>query len=226
MERLKMQDSPMNELERINIPLFPLRMTLYPQGLLPLKIFEVRYLDMIKHCFKERLPFGVVTLLVGDEVRKPEEEISFSKFGTLAKIIEFDAVSPSMFAIACEGTQRFQVLESERQKNGLWTANVQLLCDDQNERVPPELMMAADTLEAFFKKFVTQGLSPQYYPMSNPWRLDECGWVANRWCEMLPLPPEQKVHLLAMDSPRLRLDLIQEILEELGISKDEGSMKG
>lgn len=221
-----MQDSDVNQLKMMDIPLFPLRMTLYPQGLLPLRIFEVRYLDMIKHCFKEKKPFGVVTLLAGDEVRKPDEEISFSKFGTLANIIEFDAVSPSMFAIACEGTQRFQVLESERQKNGLWLAKVQLLSEDQNLSVPQELMMAADTLEAFFKKFVAQGISPEQYPMTNPWRLDECGWVANRWCEMLPLPPEQKVHLLAMDNPRLRLDLVYEILEELGISKDEGSMKG
>jgi hypothetical protein len=221
-----MQNSDVNQLEMMDIPLFPLRMTLYPQGLLPLRIFEVRYLDMIKHCFKEKKPFGVVTLLAGDEVRKPDEEISFSKFGTLAKIIDFDAVSPSMFAIACEGTQRFQVLESERQKNGLWLAKVQILSEDENLRVPQELMMAADTLEAFFKKFVAQGISPEQYPMTNPWRLDECGWVANRWCEMLPLPPEQKVHLLAMDNPRLRLDLVCEILEELGISKDEGSMKG
>lgn len=212
--------------EIMDIPLFPLGSTLYPHGLLPLKIFEVRYLDMIKHCFKERKPFGVVTLLEGDEIRKPEEKISFSKFGTLAKIIEFDAVSPSLFAIACEGTQRFQVLESDRQKNGLWTAKVQLLADDSNVAIPDNLMLSADTLESFFKKFVEQGLSPQQVPIANPWRLNECGWVANRWCEMLPLPPEQKVHLLAMDDPRLRLDLVQEILEELGISKEDGSIKG
>ena len=71
----------------MNIPLFPLGMTLFPDGLAALKIFEVRYLDMTRSSFREGTPFGIVTLNQGSEVRQPTEQISFADIGTLAEIV-------------------------------------------------------------------------------------------------------------------------------------------
>lgn len=202
---------------RLEIPLFPLGTTLYPQGLLPLKIFEVRYLDMIKQCFKSNQPFGVVTLLDGQEVRQPNQEVSFGSYGTLAKVIQFDAVSPALYLIMTQGEQRFEIKERYCEKNGLWIAEVELMIDDDLIQVPDELEITTDVLESILKKITQASPNQAAYPIAYPWRLDDCGWVANRWCELLPLSVEQKLHLLALDNPRIRLDLVKDLLDEYGV---------
>ena len=53
-----------------SLPLFPLNTVLFPEGLLSLQVFEVRYLDMIRKCQHADAPFGVVALQAGQEVRK------------------------------------------------------------------------------------------------------------------------------------------------------------
>ncbi|WP_413769186.1 LON peptidase substrate-binding domain-containing protein, partial [Vibrio vulnificus] len=64
------------------MPLFPLTTVLFPQGVLNLQIFEVRYLDLMKKCLRDNTPFGVVSLLDGNEVRRPDEKIQLAKIGT------------------------------------------------------------------------------------------------------------------------------------------------
>ncbi len=199
------------------LPLFPLGATLYPSGLLSLKIFEVRYLDMIKTCVRENSSFGVVTLDQGSEVRTPQENISFAKVGTFANITHFDAIQPSLYFIQCQGGVRFTIRGCERQKNGLWVADVEKMADDEAMPIPPELQVAADTLHKVIQSMTKQGLSEQQIPFSAPYLLNDCGWVANRWCEILPLSAGQREHLLGLANPRLRLDLVVDILEEIGI---------
>jgi hypothetical protein len=36
-----------------------------------------------------------------------------------------------------------------------------------------------------------------------------------RWCEILPLTPGQKHHLLSIDNGQIRLDLVKELIEEM-----------
>ncbi len=206
-------------MERLmRIPLFPLGTTLFPQGKLPLKIFEVRYLEMISEAFKQKAPFGVVTLKEGSEVRVAgQEDISFSSIGTLAHIKDFDALQASLLMIMCEGGQRFRVINSERLKNGLWMAEINLIEDDVPFDVPIELMPAADMFDKLASSFNQQGIDIDRLPFNYPLRLNECGWLANRWAELLPIKPEQKVHLLSQENPRLRLDLVNEILQEMGV---------
>lgn len=203
----------------MNIPLFPLGSTLFPDGLLALKIFEVRYLDMIKACFKTGAPFGVVTLNRGGEVRIPGKEIAFSEVGTLAHIVEFEAVQPSLFMIRCHGGQRFKVLESTLAPNGAWSADIELISEDPLIEVPPELTTTSQALARLMDSFDEQEIPAEDRPIVAPYRLNDCGWIANRWAELLDIPPAQKLHLLAMENPRLRLDLVQEILEEMGAFK-------
>jgi Lon protease-like protein len=104
----------------MNIPLFPLGMTLFPEGVAALKIFEVRYLDMTRASFRDKVPFGIVTLDQGSEVREPTKQVSFAEIGTLAEIVEFEAVQPSLYAIRCRGQSRFKIDHSEQMPNGLW----------------------------------------------------------------------------------------------------------
>ena len=95
------------------LPLFPLGTVLFPGGFLPLRIFEVRYLDMIGKCHKNGVPFGVVSVTQGTEVRRPGGPIggaeSFSAIGTPAVIREFETPQPGLMQIECIGTQRFRI---------------------------------------------------------------------------------------------------------------------
>jgi hypothetical protein len=207
----------MNYTEFITLPLFPLGTTLYPSGLISLKIFEVRYLDMIKSCVRENTPFGIVTLDQGSEVRTPHEKISFARVGTFANITHFDAIQPSLYLIECRGGSRFTIRACERKKNGLWVADVETMENDEAMPIPPELKIAADTLHKVIQSMSKQGLTEQQMPFMPPYLLGDCGWVANRWCEILPLSAGQREHLLGLANPRLRLDLVVDILEEIGI---------
>jgi Lon protease-like protein len=199
------------------IPLFPLGTTLFPDGLLPLKIFEVRYLDMIKKCLRESSHFGVVTIENGGEVRSAGKQTTFSDQGTLASITAFEAVQPSLFMLRCQGGDRFKVLKHQQQTNGLWVAEIALIENDHFIEIPTELKASAEALRQTLAAIIEQTQNDEELAVLEPYKFNDCAWVANRWAELLPLPPQQKLHLLGMTNPRLRLDLISEALQELGV---------
>jgi len=202
----------------ITIPLFPLGATLFPDGVMHLKIFEVRYLDMIKNCVRDQTPFGVVTIDQGNEVRMPEEKVIFSTVGTFANISHFEAVQPNLFVIECIGGDRFTTHTNELKKNGLWVAEVRPMEVDPSIAIPLELQPAAQTLQRVIDSMRAQGIAKEQMPFTFPYLVNDCGWVANRWCELLPLTAGQREHLLGLANPRLRLDLVFDLLEEMGIA--------
>src|SRR3954466_5958695 len=108
-----------------SLPLFPLGTVLFPGGVLPLRIFEVRYLDMIGRCHKAGAPFGVVSLVQGSEVRQPGSNEAFSNVGTLATISEFETPRPGLMMIRATGAQRFRITARDQLKHGLWVADVE-----------------------------------------------------------------------------------------------------
>lgn len=196
-------------------PLFPLNTVLFPDGLLPLQIFEVRYLDMIRKCLEGETGFGVVALLEGTEVRKPGGQERLASVGTMARIDSWHAPVAGLLQIRCSGTQRFHISACEQLKHGLWVAETVALQPDEVVPVPEELRNVADGLEAYLASLARQGLVPEEMPVAAPFRLGECGWVANRWCELLPLGVAQR--MLEVDSPLLRLELVQDLLLENGL---------
>ncbi|MDN8612489.1 LON peptidase substrate-binding domain-containing protein [Variovorax ginsengisoli] len=206
------------------LPLFPLGTVLFPDGLLPLRIFEVRYLDMIGRCHRNGAPFGVVSLTQGQEVRRPGAEAeSFAEVGTLAVIREFDAPQAGLMQIECVGTQRFRLRSSELQKHGLWTAEVDAVPDDVPLALPDDLQHTADALrrlvDTLDERRRMEGGDGVRLPIGEPYRFEDCGWVANRWCELLPMKTELKQRLMALDSPLMRLELVSDLLARAGISK-------
>lgn len=211
-----------------SLPLFPLGTVLFPGGLLPLQIFEVRYLDMIKKCHKAGAPFGVVSLTAGSEVRKPDSSSQpsgdgfaaevFHGVGTLATIAEMTSPQPGLLVIRCVGTQRFEITQRDKLKHGLWVANVTRLDDDQPVQIPDDLTDVANALGKLIHSLQSRGVQSEQMPLLAPHQLGDCGWVANRWCELLPIQPELKQRLMSLDNPLLRLELVSDILERTGIS--------
>ncbi|WP_411880242.1 LON peptidase substrate-binding domain-containing protein [Polaromonas sp. YR568] len=210
-----------------SLPLFPLGAVLFPGGILPLRIFEVRYLDMIGKCHKAGAPFGVVSLTEGSEVRRPADtgptgdgfaHEAFSSIGTLATITEFSIPQPGLMVIRCVGAQRFEISRREKLKHGLWIADVTRLEDDQFVKIPPDLQGTADALGKLIKSLQEREVPQAQMPLLAPYQLDDCGWVANRWCELLPMPVELKQRLMQLDNPLMRLELVSDILERTGIA--------
>jgi uncharacterized protein len=210
------------------LPLFPLGTVLFPGGVLPLRIFEVRYLDMIGKCHKAGAPFGVVSLTQGSEVQKPAPGTldapgaafapeAFQLIGTLATITEFAAPQPGFMVIRCAGTQRFRIERQQRLPYGLWIADVTRIADDTPMAVPPDLQQAADALDTLITSLKTRGAPPEQLPFQPPYQFGDCAWVANRWCELLPLPPAQKQQLMALENPLVRLELVADMLARAGI---------
>ncbi len=201
------------------LPLFPLGVTLFPQGLLPLQIFEVRYLDMIGKCHRGGTPFGVVSLVTGSEVERagpgPGRTEQFVSVGTLAEIRQLTNPQAGLLQIETCGTQRFRLHDPRRLPHGLWVADAELLANDPVLSIPADLQDTADRLGALIRRLQEAGVTPDQMPFLPPYHLDDCGWVANRWGEILPTPPTVRQTLLAEDNPLIRLELISDLLDEL-----------
>jgi len=200
------------------LPLFPLNTVLFPGGLLPLQIFEVRYLHMIGDCQRNNTMFGVVALVQGDEVQKPGADGTsaeiFQALGTLARIVNFTAPVPGLMQIQVLGCQRFRTLRHARQTGGLWVADVICLEPDPPIAIPDDLRSAADKLGSLIRLLQTRGVPSAEMPFAPPYELDDCAWVANRWSELLPLAAPLRQDLLAQESAVLRLELINDVLDK------------
>ncbi len=202
-----------------SLPLFPLGTVLFPAGVLPLRIFEVRYLDMIGKCHRAGAPFGVVSLTEGGEVRVPDGKEAFAKVGTIATITDLETPQPGLMVIRARGEQRFRITASEQLRHGLWVADVERLDADLRVPVPEDLKGTADALDRLIQSLRQRSSEGGgQMPVDGPYRLDDCGWVANRWCELLPLPVQLKQRLMELDNPLVRLELVSDVLARTGIA--------
>jgi Lon protease-like protein len=201
-----------------SLPLFPLGTVLYPGGILPLRVFEVRYLDMIGKCHKAGAPFGVVSLTQGSEVQQPKGQQAFSAMGTLATLVSLDRPQPGLMMIRCSGANRFKITAKTQLPHGLWVADVERVDADQLVAVPEDLQGTANALARVIQTLQLRASSPEDVPIQLPPHLNDCGWVANRWCELLPLPVALKQRLMELDNPLIRLELVSDVLSRTGIA--------
>lgn len=202
------------------LALFPLQTPLFPGGRLALQIFEPRYLDLIKRCEQQGLSFGVVALIEGGEVRqRAGEGIARERFhplGTAAELQRVERPQAGLLRIRCQGGRRFRLLKSECLPHGLWVGEIEWLDEDAQIDLPADLAPTSRLLQTLLHTLET-GAAAEDLPLQPPYHWDDCGWLANRWCELLPLPAEEKQRLLALDNPLLRLELVADRLDGLGI---------
>jgi Lon protease-like protein len=192
----------------VELPLFPLQSVLFPDGLLELKVFEARYLDLVAACLRDGTGFGVVCLNRGQEVRRAAEDVAFESVGTEAKILEVDSAQAGILQVRCRGASRFEVKTSRQQADGLWVATVTPVADDAAVAPTDALEPAARGLAYAISALKAQGVEP-FLP---PHRFDDAGWVANRWCGILPIPMPAKQKLMTLPDPLLRLEVVDDIL--------------
>lgn len=202
-----------------SLPLFPLGSVLFPGGMLALRVFEVRYLDMVRKCHQTGAPFGVVALTQGHEVRQAgASEERFSDVGTLAVIEQFDKPQAGLITVLCRGTQRFRITERRHLTYGLWVADVDHIDQDLTVPVPADLQKAAAALSQVLQTLRQRNPEIPNAIAPTPAQLNDCGWVANRWCELLPVPLELKQQLMELENPLVRLELVGDVLERTGIA--------
>lgn len=198
-----------------HLALFPLQSVLFPGAQLQLRVFEPRYLDLVSRCLREKQPFGVVCLRQGAEVRAAggDEPVLLESTGVLAQLQEVDSDQAGVLRVKCLGTQRFEIDEPLQQPDGLWTARAWLV-DDDPVTPPAESMLAtvkalASAIGALERKSGS--------PFTKPYRFDDAGWVANRWCELLPISLAAKQKLMELEDPQMRLRLVDEYLRGKGV---------
>ncbi len=210
------------------LPLFPLNSVLFPGGWMPLRIFEVRYLDMIGRCHRAGAPFGIVCLSEGHEVRQVDPQArgdapafakeDFHSVGVLARIDSLDKPQPGLLMIRCQGQQRFKVDRRQQLPHGLWVADVTLDAPEPVVPVPDHLDGARNRLQQLLMNLrERQPEMLAQLPLQEPYHWNDCGWVANRWAELLPTPIELKQRLMSLDNPLLRLELVADLLDRLGL---------
>jgi uncharacterized protein len=193
------------------LPLFPLRTVLFPGALLGLKVFEARYLDLVADCMRTQQPFGVVCLRQGSEAGPSKDTPELEAAGVLAHIDEVDAEQPGILRVQCSGGQRFRLQAAATQRdNGLWQAPVQLLAPDPLRMPGPAMLQTVTALAEAIKKLQERDAEP----FAQPYRLDDAGWVANRWCELLPIALGAKQKLMELDDPVIRLSLVDGYLRD------------
>lgn len=194
------------------LPLFPLRTVLFPGGRLSLKVFEARYLDLVASCLRERHPFGVVCLLQGGEVRQPGAPAQHTRFepvGVLAQLADVDALGTGLLRVRCDGGARFRWQAVHEGSDGLWWADGVTLLPPDPSRPPEEVHLP--TVQALRRAYDALAQRPEA-ELPDERHFDDAGWVANRWCELLPIPLNARQQLMALADPLQRLALVDEFL--------------
>jgi Lon protease-like protein len=198
-----------------DLPLFPLHTVLFPDGLLPLKIFEARYLDMARDCLREKTPFGVCLLKSGAEVARDEEPSVPEAIGCLAEIEECDVEAFGMLLIRARGTRRFRLLSHRVEQSGLLVGMAELYGDDRplegNESLA-KFGACAEVLERIIATIRERDADS--LPFAEPFRLDDPSWVSNRLAEVLPIALKARQKLMELRDAGARIDVVHHYMQQ------------
>jgi Lon protease-like protein len=188
---------------RETVPIFPLSTVLFPGSLLPLRIFEVRYMDMAKECLKHGSPFGVCLIREGSEVGAPAVP---EPVGCLARIAEADMEELGILKVKAEGLERFRLLDSETTSQGLILGSVERL-EPEVDTDCPQLAESAD-----FLRKVVAGIGEARF--GAPLDFDDASWVSFRLAEVLPIRNDVKQKLLELRDASVRLAILHRFLRQ------------
>lgn len=186
------------------LPVFALNTVLFPGGLLPLKVFEPRYVEMTKACLRDGAPFGVCCIREGNEVGDPAVTAAL---GCTARIVEWELPHPNLFHIIARGEQRFRVVSTETDALGLIVCEAELLA-------PEEPGGETDPVCREVLAKVVEQIGAERFP--GPVMLDDPVWVSYRLAEMMPIALPVRQHLLELGQASERLAVLREMLVTAG----------
>ncbi|MFN4148430.1 MAG: LON peptidase substrate-binding domain-containing protein [Rhodocyclaceae bacterium] len=191
----------------MELPLFLLNAVLHSGGRMELRVFETRYMDMVKECLRSGAPFGVCLIARGSEVAHPAGSTAEPRaIGTLANIADWQMPQLGILHIVTHGGQRFRILAWRREPSGLVRARVVLLPDPPVTPIPADYARLVPMLRTLIEALEDQPPRPH--------RFYDAAWVADRWAELLPLPMDKRQEMLELDDGVERLDVIYRFLEE------------
>ena len=197
------------------LPLFPLNTVLFPGGVLPLRIFEMRYVDMVRECMKSETPFGVVRIKSGSEVGLAAEP---ETVGCMANITQWDMQDLGVLLLLTEGGERFRIVETRILQDQRLEARVEMIAADAEVTVSAMHLSCAKALKLVIDDINAKGRSEQgdrfVSPFAQPAQLDNASWVANRWCEILPIPLKARQKLLELENAQSRLAIVHQYLQQ------------
>jgi uncharacterized protein len=187
----------------IEMPLFPLSSVLFPGGELQLRIFEPRYLDLVRECTRYDTGFGVCLILDGQEVGAPAVPAAV---GTIARIKDFHRDEEGLLGIVAVGGPRFRVARSRVRSDGLLRGEVEIWPDEPERPVPVEFALLQSILERLIE---TMAPHWRHAPRS---AYDDASWLGLRLAELLPLDPGEQQRMLELNDPVRRLVELRDIL--------------
>ena len=195
----------------MQIPLFPLSSVVMPEGLMPLRIFERRYIDMIRNCFRQESGFGICLVREGAEVGNAATPYPY---GTLTSIVDWDQDDSGLLLIVAKGQQKFRILETHSDESELLHGNVELLPAEPTQPVPPEYHF----LQEAMRQILEQVEGNIDYP--DP-QLDDALWLGSRFVELLPLSAQLRHELLSLDQPIERLSALADVFSAIAQHTDD-----
>ena len=194
-----------------DVPIFPLSTVLFPGGVLPLRIFEARYMDMVRDCMQRDAPFGVCLITKGGEVGDAAEH---EPIGCLAHIRGWDMEQLGLLQLRTIGGTRFRIVDRRVGRNGLIRASADGLPEDERVDVPDDMADCAALLRKIVDELREREPDADKRMIAEPCDFESAAWVANRLCEFLPIPNPAKHKLMVLDEPLARLGLVQRWLQQ------------
>lgn len=196
------------EIAEKDVPLFPLNTVLFPGGLLPLRVFEQRYLEMAKGCLRDNTAFGVCLIREGAEVGTPA---THENVGCLAHITHWDMQQLGLLQLIAQGGRRFRAVATRTRADGLIIADILLLAEEADAPIPEKFGACRQLLERLVAEHGER-------LFAKPFLLDSSAWVGARLAEVLPLPAAARQKLLELDDALRRLEILQRLLLERALA--------
>ena len=211
------------------VALFPLSVVLFPQGVLPLRVFEARYMDMVRDCMRDSISFGVC---LANDAKGASAALGTAEVGCLARITEWEMQQLGLLQIRTVGGERFRLLASESQPNGLLIGEIDLIEADDDHPIPTEHRPCVELLTRIIEDMSAQMAQKRrtgeadddnpvlaQVPFEQPYQMESSAWVSNRLCEVLPVPLKAKQKLMELTDAATRLDIVHTYLKQHSVLK-------
>ena len=188
------------------LPMFPLHAVLVPGARLHLRIFEPRYLDLVRQCGRDASGFGVCLIVDGDEAGKPPSPVAI---GTEARIVDFTTLPDGLLGITVQGARRFHVERTRVRDNGLIVADVAWL--EEPTAIP--LAIEYDLLATLLRRLIEH--MGGVHARADATAYADAAWVSWRLAELLPIALADRQVLLQESDPEARLQRLLELIVQL-----------